>query len=81
MRTCSWCGEPFEPLSKAHGQAYCTKKCQRDAYDYRRKKRREERRNKVNKLDAALDNARANGQSYAEYQKQRTIDLVRKGEL
>ena len=81
MITCSWCGRQFEPSPKAHQQAYCSKTCQRAAYSHRREERREERKNRINKLDKALDNARANGQSYAEYQKQRTIDLVRKGEL
>lgn len=88
-RTCPICYKIFQWSEQF--RKYCSKECQLEA---RRRQGREKNRRyelkkqgidplapKQSKLDEALENAKTQGLSYAEYQKQKTIAAIRKGEL
>lgn len=65
-----------------HTQKYCSDQCRYEAILLSNKKSKEKQRNKhkIEKKQRAIDdkNIRKN---YAEYQKQQTIAMIRKGEL
>ena len=88
MAKCKYCGREF--VSKSKGtkpMAYCSIECKKDAETVasriaskwaqdRQYAREQMRKVDTGKLDKALDECRANGISYAEYQKQRTLERI-----
>ena len=88
MAKCKYCGREF--VSKSKGtkpNAYCSAECQKDAESIsaynasrwaqdRQYAREQMRKIDTGKLDKALDRCRADGISYAEYQKQRTLERI-----
>lgn len=82
LRKCVICGKLFE--ANVATAKYCSYDCRLEASRRSwsaRKERRKEARSKENKLDKALREAKAQGLTYAEYQKRRTLELSRKGKL
>ena len=90
IKKCIKCGREFETM---HAKArYCSEECKADAQEIRDSQKNEERKRqraadkgmkKIEKgmLDKRLAEARRKGISYAELQKQKTLELIRKGEL
>lgn len=90
IRTCPICYNLFE-WSKQN-RSYCSEECKTEAKIRTERQRHERAKQKehlkssfknitTGKLDEALENAAKQGLSYAEYQKQKTINMIRKGEL
>ena len=90
LKVCEWCGQPFE--TDLSGKRYCSKAC----FDKKNEAERHELREQRSKmrfakkmmskietgvLDKRLEQARKEGKTYAEIQKEITIDKIRKGEL
>ena len=87
-RFCKWCGQAFEP--EADGQRYCSPDCadkgkynaRRDV-DYIRSQtafaKEQMAKIKTGVLDKTLEKARKEGKTYAEIQKERTLELSKKG--
>ena len=90
QKTCKHCGRTFYSLAK--NRKYCCEKCVREAENKRKIRRNEERidlrhAQKAMKgvatgaLDRRLEEARARGMTYAELQKEKTLELIRQGKL
>lgn len=89
-KTCKICQKKFTP--KAGNQKYCSKTCADIAYEtitkpryvnkskikYRLEKEKQKRKHT---LDDSLKEARERGISYAELQKERTLQEIREGKL
>lgn len=80
---CAMCGKEFKKTHSTH--RYCSRKCvakaQKIAKERFNKKVREEKEEKERRrVNRAIDNADIR-KNYAEYQKQQTLELIRKGEL
>lgn len=90
FRYCRWCGKPFQPLIDS--QNYCSNECAKKGrenlwreQDIESSKhlfaKREMSKIKTGVLDKRLKQAKAEGKTYAELQKEITLEKVRKGEL
>lgn len=90
IKTCKGCGKTFE--THKQNVRYCSAECRENGHDVAISRVRAERieRNKAKKgmsgiktgkLDERLEEAREKGLSYAELQKQKTLEKIRKGEL
>lgn len=92
-RICIICGKRFiQENSNTKPIKYCSEECrevgrsisQKKAHERRRKQRKAENNiKKIEKsnLDKTLAEAREKGLSYAELQKQKTLEKIRNGEL
>ena len=92
VRTCMICGKKFIQGKYKKRMKYCSAECRREArlMHMREKDGRDRARRAADngmgdittgKLDERLAEARARGMSYAELQKEKTIQKVRRGEL
>lgn len=88
--TCEICGSPIDYDGKRI--KYCSEKCRKEGKLMQRKNnnelkndlrfaRRAMSRIETGKLDEIRKECKRLGLTYAEYQKQRTLELIRKGEL
>lgn len=89
FRICKWCGMSFEPYAN---EKYCSMDCaERDyMYNYRERDIQQSEQcfanremSKINRgvLDQRLAKAKEEGKTYAELQKELTLEKIRKGEL
>lgn len=89
-KTCRICGRTFESSKK--NVRYCSNECRERGHDAtvniirkerieRSKARRGMSGIQKGKLDERLEEARSKGISYADLQKQKTLEKIRKGEL
>lgn len=91
-RTCVICGKKFVQPTEIKRMKYCSDECRihARAMHMRDKRRRDSDKRAAAKsmknittgiLDERLAEARARGMSYSEYQQQKTIEMIRRGEL
>lgn len=93
IRTCVICGRQFtQEINTGQPKKYCSDECKRIGANKNSRRIRAERIDKrkaskamkgviVGKLDERLAEARERGMSYAELQKEKTMQKVRRGEL
>lgn len=93
IRTCVICGRRFtQEINTGQPKKDCSAECKRIGTNKNTRRTRAERIDQrkanramsgveVGKLDARLAEARERGMSYAELQKEKTIQKVRRGEL
>lgn len=81
MKICKYCGAEFTPAKMAHIQCYCSLTCQRKASIARKaERRRKAREAKDSGLDKTLEKAKALGMTFADYQRQKTLQMIREQE-
>ena len=89
-KICAVCGKNFDavPMQRKYCCTECEQHAKRKTHAESKKRRREQkmaeeraRKYRSGMLDARLKEASEAGMTYAELQKAKTIELVRKGEL
>lgn len=92
VRVCTICGKRFIQSTSGQPKKYCSAECKRIGTNKNTRRvgaeRIEQRKAKkgmsgvkVGVLDQRLAEARDRGMSYAELQKEKTLEKIRKGEL